>query len=285
MRETEKRVSLTLDDGPNGRATDNVLDVLRTYQIRATFFLIGKNVEREPHRARRIVDEGHEVGNHAYDDFLLPLGSSERIRHSLVRTNRIIEQATDRRPRFFRPPYGVMTDRLQAVCASLDLTTIGVHAFVGDSFLTSPSWMASLILRALRGRSGIVVLHDGFGTYRAPYRSAVGSALERIIPELNRARLSMGNARYLRPESVNTLAMDGRVATLLFNHNGNQIVRTVFQGDSHAANYHDLMRERTIVEQGDNGEFRVSSYTQVRTPLHPLSQNAQDFLEKWHIAG
>jgi peptidoglycan/xylan/chitin deacetylase (PgdA/CDA1 family) len=61
------RVALTFDDGPTAGATDRVLDLLAELNVKAAFFLIGRNVEREPDLARRIVADGHLVGNHTYD--------------------------------------------------------------------------------------------------------------------------------------------------------------------------------------------------------------------------
>ena len=182
-----KTICLTFDDGPNGMATTRVLEILRRYHIQATFFLIGKNVEREPALARRIVQEGHLVGNHSYGhENLLAFQSAKRIRANLERTNHLIQDATGVSPRYFRPPNGLMTARLQQVCNELGLTPIGVHIFVNDSFTTNATRIAKRVLRRIHGGASIIVLHDGLGILQAPSRAVVADALEKIIPELTR---------------------------------------------------------------------------------------------------
>ena len=178
-------ICLTFDDGPNGEATERVLEVLRQHHLQATFFLLGKNVEREPLLARRIAEEGHIVGNHSYGhETFLAFYSVQRIKRNLERTNRLITESTGVTPRYFRPPNGLMTARLQRVCDELGLTPVGVHLFVHDSFTTNASVIAQRVLRRIRGGSYILVLHDGFGTSAAPARTVVADALERLIPTL-----------------------------------------------------------------------------------------------------
>jgi peptidoglycan/xylan/chitin deacetylase (PgdA/CDA1 family) len=105
----QRTVCLTLDDGPNGEATMRVLDVLARHGVRATFFLVGRNVEREPALARRIVAEGHAVGNHSYrHETFLAFASTRRMRRSLERTNQALLAATGTTPRYFRPPNGLL---------------------------------------------------------------------------------------------------------------------------------------------------------------------------------
>ena len=181
----DKAVCLTFDDGPNGAATEAVLAVLRRHQVQATFFLIGKNVEREPALARRIVQEGHLIGSHSYGHHpLLAFQSRERIKEDLERANHIIVEATEVHPRYFRPPDGLMTDRLEQICRELGLVPVGVHVFVYGVVASNPTKLARRILKQVRKGPGIVVLHDGFGTSRAPSRTVVSQALEQIIPEL-----------------------------------------------------------------------------------------------------
>jgi hypothetical protein len=66
-QKSDMAISITFDDGPNEPYTSEILDILKKYNVKATFFLLGKNVERYPDSARRIVEEGHAIGNHTYD--------------------------------------------------------------------------------------------------------------------------------------------------------------------------------------------------------------------------
>lgn len=199
----KQTICLTFDDGPNGVATTRILEVLRRYHVQATFFLIGKNVERNPTLARRIVEEGHFVGGHSYGhENLLAFQSAKHIRQNLEKTNQLIRDATGVSPRYFRPPNGLMTTRLQQICDELGLTPVGVHIFIHDSFMTNPKHIATQVLRRIRGGAYIIVLHDGFGTLNAPSRTVVAEALERLIPELNDR-----GYRWVSPDRILTAAL------------------------------------------------------------------------------
>jgi peptidoglycan/xylan/chitin deacetylase (PgdA/CDA1 family) len=99
-------VALTFDDGPDPARTPALLDALAALGVKATFFLLGGAVDANPALARRIVDEGHEVGNHTYRHAYLPLTRSRDVVRELMQTDRAIAQATGAVPRLARPPYG-----------------------------------------------------------------------------------------------------------------------------------------------------------------------------------
>ncbi|WP_206365230.1 polysaccharide deacetylase family protein [Sphingobacterium corticibacterium] len=103
----QRQVALTFDDGPSPY-TAEVLQLLKTYQFKATFFCIGKQVSAYPHITRMIIDEGHTIGNHTYSHpksfgFL----KEREIVTELERCNLIIQQIVGKKPQFFRPPFGV----------------------------------------------------------------------------------------------------------------------------------------------------------------------------------
>ena len=99
-------MALTFDDGPAERFTAQVLDILREQQVPATFFVCGENVEEHPDLLRRIVAEGHEIGNHTYSHLFVYFKSRRRIAEEIDRTQAIIEKVVGFRPSLFRPPYG-----------------------------------------------------------------------------------------------------------------------------------------------------------------------------------
>ncbi|MGL4758383.1 MAG: glycosyltransferase [Patescibacteria group bacterium] len=96
---------LTFDDGPHPDATIKILEVLRKENVKAVFFAVGQNVELYPEIARRIVQEGHEIGNHSYSHRKLYTSSDKIIEDEIKKTNIIIEQVTGVKPRFFRVPF------------------------------------------------------------------------------------------------------------------------------------------------------------------------------------
>jgi hypothetical protein len=99
-------VALTFDDGPELN-TAYLLDVLATHRIRATFFVLGRQVERHPQLARRMLGGGHEIGNHSYSHPIYLCCSSRETEWQLTRTQDVISDATGVRPRLARPPRGV----------------------------------------------------------------------------------------------------------------------------------------------------------------------------------
>ena len=101
-------IALTFDDGPHPRNTPRLLDILKQRNVRATFYVIGKSVNLYPEITRRIVEEGHELGNHTYNHPNLSKMLSAKVREELNITRDAIIRATGVRPRTMRPPYGAL---------------------------------------------------------------------------------------------------------------------------------------------------------------------------------
>ena len=168
------KIALTFDDGP-GEATPVVLDMLKRAEIRATFFLCGQNVERYPELARRIAQEGHEIGNHTYSHPRLLGRTPGKIAYEIERAQAVIGQHTGRKPTLFRPPYG--------------LRWFGLFPILERSGLTSVMWTVNsldwklpvdqIVQRVLSGiRPGAIVLfHDGVPPRKSADRKATVEAL------------------------------------------------------------------------------------------------------------
>lgn len=103
---TEKVVALTFDDGPTVSGTSEILRVLDEMQVKATFFLIGGELEQNMAEGRKIVMAGHEVGNHSYSHVRMLLVSPAFVREEIEKTDRLIREAGYDREITFRPPYG-----------------------------------------------------------------------------------------------------------------------------------------------------------------------------------
>ncbi|MFM8365574.1 MAG: polysaccharide deacetylase family protein [Verrucomicrobiota bacterium] len=99
-------LALTFDDGPHPKNTPRLLDLLKERGVKATFYVIGQNVVQYPEIARRIVEEGHEIGNHSYTHPALPKLSAARVTEEISKTNEAIQQAAGVLPTTMRPPYG-----------------------------------------------------------------------------------------------------------------------------------------------------------------------------------
>ncbi len=101
-------IAITFDDGPDPVLTPRLLDLLKQRGIHATFFLVGKNAAAFPDVVRRIVDEGHEVGNHSWSHPLLTQLGQESVESQLRRTHDAIVKACGTAPLLYRPPYGAV---------------------------------------------------------------------------------------------------------------------------------------------------------------------------------
>ncbi|MBL9005127.1 MAG: polysaccharide deacetylase family protein [Myxococcales bacterium] len=101
-----KTVALTIDDGPTAAHTEQVLAILRQYGVRATFFVIGSELERNLDGGRAIVRDGHELGNHTYSHRRMLGSSLTFIKDELETTDRLIRAVGYQGPIYFRPAYG-----------------------------------------------------------------------------------------------------------------------------------------------------------------------------------
>ena len=99
-------IAITFDDGPNPEFTPRLLDMLKERGIKATFFVVGKNVEEYPGIVTRMASDGHEVANHSWSHPALTKLGVESFRKQIENTNQAIANATGKRPVLMRPPYG-----------------------------------------------------------------------------------------------------------------------------------------------------------------------------------
>jgi len=104
-------IAMTFDDGPNPKNTPKLLDLLAAKHINATFFVVGECATDYPAIMKRIVAEGHEIGNHSWDHPNFGKSSDDKIRSQVQRTNDIILAETGIKPTLLRPPYGSMTPK------------------------------------------------------------------------------------------------------------------------------------------------------------------------------
>ncbi|MCR8842753.1 polysaccharide deacetylase family protein [Paenibacillus sp. SC116] len=107
---TGNKVALTFDDVPDQTITPVILDILKQENIKATFFLVGYRAERNPSIVKRMVDEGHIIGNHTYNHPLLTRQDLPKFIRQLRQTENIIDEITGYKPRYFRPPFGEITE-------------------------------------------------------------------------------------------------------------------------------------------------------------------------------
>jgi peptidoglycan/xylan/chitin deacetylase (PgdA/CDA1 family) len=173
-------VVLTFDDGPDPVHTRNILDLLDEHGAKATFFLIGRKVDKHPDVVEEIIERGHEVGVHGYEhDRLFSLRGPRRVRRDLERAVRALEKVTKERPTLFRPPVGHTNPTIARVAEQLDLTVVGwsVAGFDGVGG-AEPAKVAARITRNLDD-GDIILLHDA--AERGDHEPAASKALPEIL--------------------------------------------------------------------------------------------------------
>lgn len=106
-----KAIALTFDDGPDSKYTPKVLDVLKQHDVKATFFLIGSKVKKHPDIAKRIVHEGHAIGNHSYSHPLFTKIDLKRFSQEIKQTEDALQAITGFKPKLIRPPYGEIDEK------------------------------------------------------------------------------------------------------------------------------------------------------------------------------
>jgi peptidoglycan/xylan/chitin deacetylase (PgdA/CDA1 family) len=153
-----KEIALTFDDGPRPETTRPILDALAKRKIRATFFVVGSQVEKEPGLVRRMLNEGHEVGNHTYSHRRLDTLPLEEVRHELASTNRAFVKATGTHIHLFRPPGMRYTEDVLKVAQDMGYVTIHWNAAAQDYQRQDPAAIVRKVLKNT-GQGSVVLLH------------------------------------------------------------------------------------------------------------------------------
>jgi peptidoglycan-N-acetylglucosamine deacetylase len=179
------RVALTFDDGPDARWTPMILDTLKSRGVPASFFIVGSNAVREISLIRRIMAEGHELGNHTFTHPNLATTPAFITKLELDATERLIEAITDRRSALFRPPYfgdadPSTNDELIPVSVADDLgyITAGLRVDSDDWLEPGTQQIIDRVLE-LRDRGSVVLLHDSGGD-RSQTVAAIGPMIDSL---------------------------------------------------------------------------------------------------------
>ena len=176
-----KVVAFTFDDGPNGRYTNEILDVLRANDIKATFFFVGKNIHGQEDMVRSAYADGHIIGNHSYSHRYLAKMSKKKVERELKKTGELIKWTIGKYPLLFRPPYGGCSNTSASVAEGMHLKTILWSAMVDDyNPDTTSEKIAAEIINLVKPGT-IIGLHDGGGN-----RAKTVAALSMIIDRLKK---------------------------------------------------------------------------------------------------
>jgi peptidoglycan-N-acetylglucosamine deacetylase len=193
-RRSERLAALTFDDGPDPRHTTRVLDILVREQVTASFFLIGRRATEAPEVARRIADEGHDLGNHTWSHRSLWLCGPRETEREILMGHDAIARAAGRSPRFFRAPWGMtnlavfpVLRRLGTPCVFWTVQPEGQRAAAAERQLRSATE---------RVKPGAILdLHDADGVPGAGDRTV--QVLPALIAALRRDGYTLAGLRDL----------------------------------------------------------------------------------------
>ncbi|MBM7666059.1 peptidoglycan/xylan/chitin deacetylase (PgdA/CDA1 family) [Solibacillus kalamii] len=178
----QKRIALTFDDGPDPRFSNDVLDVLKQYNVPATFFVLGSKAGANPEIVKRMQNEGHVIGNHTYAHPNLveeaDLGTLER---EVTRTEDALNEIIGYRTKLFRPPYGFLYNELVEKLGKMNYNVIAWDIDSLDWQEDPPEVIASRVVDNIHP-GAIILMHDGAES--TGDRTNTILSLQQIIPKL-----------------------------------------------------------------------------------------------------
>ncbi len=172
------QIALTFDDGPHPGRTPEILDILEKYNIKATFFVVGQNVENYPEVFKRAVAEGHEIGNHTFSHRTLGSCSEDAITEEMEQFNKTIAEYGKTPTANLRPPGGIYGDTLREFAES---NGYNIVLWSVDTLDWAHKDVDNIVNNVLSNTDGgdIILMHDYISG-----KSPTPEALEIIIPQL-----------------------------------------------------------------------------------------------------
>lgn len=160
VQEEAKRVALTFDDGPSPVYTEQLLDGLKERGVRAAFFIIGEKIEGNEDILKRMIKEGHIIGNHTFSHVQLSTVDYENGLEEIEKTNEAIYNACGITPKYIRPPFGSWNDKMTI---DVNMTEVLWSVDPLDWQTKDAGAVARKVLRCVEDGS-IILLHDIYGS-------------------------------------------------------------------------------------------------------------------------
>jgi peptidoglycan/xylan/chitin deacetylase (PgdA/CDA1 family) len=192
-------IAITIDDGPDPEVTPRVLEVLATFEARASFFCVGERVSRYPDLARDIVRRGHSIENHSQRHrHSFSLLGPKRMAAEIEEAQQSIARVTGQSPRFFRAPAGLRNPFLEPILERLKLQLASWTRRGFDTVNADPEDVYRRLERSLAG-GDILLLHDGHAARAGAGSPAAGTpVILEVLPRL----LETLSRRQLRPVTL-----------------------------------------------------------------------------------
>ena len=153
-------VALTFDDGPMPERTNNILNLLDKFNVKATFFCIGNRIKGNEGILKQIQEQGHLIGNHSYSHSnLFDLKNTQQMISDLQEGNKEIKRVIGKEPMFFRPPYGVTTPSLARASKKLGFEVIGWNVRSLDTSIKDKQQLVERVIPRIQPGS-ILLFHD-----------------------------------------------------------------------------------------------------------------------------
>jgi peptidoglycan-N-acetylglucosamine deacetylase len=153
------RVALTFDDGPTPGITDRILDELKRRKLHATFFMIGLRIAAAPDLARRVLAEGHDVGNHTFTHPKLTTLPDHEVEAEIQKTQDILYEVLNHRGAWFRPPYGALRRNQAGIVQKAGLRVVLWNVDSADWSQPGEAKIAGTVLAETKPGS-IILCHD-----------------------------------------------------------------------------------------------------------------------------
>ena len=178
----EKIVALTFDDGPDESFTPQILDILKKYKVKATFYVIGEKVQYNKKIIKRQYEEGHEIGNHTYTHINVSKNGYNKIRKEIKDTQSAVKSVTGVYPKTFRPPYRAISKDMCEIVKENNMNIV-LWSYVDARDWESPG-VNSIVKTIENGvQNGCIILLHDYNKLRNT-KSQTIEALDIIIPDL-----------------------------------------------------------------------------------------------------
>ncbi len=175
---SEMKIALTFDDGPHPYYTAEILEILKEYNVKATFFFVGQNIENYPDAAEMVYLAGHEIGNHTYTHHRVRAMERGELVRELERCDDEIYRLYEYKSRLFRPPEGAFDDDVESIAGNMDYSIILWSVDTRDWEGNTPAIIYQNVINHVRS-GDIILMHDYIGR-----NSPTPAALRMMIPKL-----------------------------------------------------------------------------------------------------